>query len=87
MLNDDLNRRNDLNRGNGVDTRDKAGAMIIGALAVAAVIGALFMWAPWSGDRTASNTSPGTTVGSTANRPAAPASPGAPAPAAPSNNR
>jgi hypothetical protein len=39
MRNDDLNR--DLNR------RDNMGGMILGALAVLAVLGALFMWAPW----------------------------------------
>jgi hypothetical protein len=74
--------RNDLNR--DVGRRDNMGGMVIGALAVLAVLGILFMWAPWSGPRTADNTSPGTTVGSTANRPAAPAAPTAPAPAAPS---
>jgi hypothetical protein len=79
MLNDDMNRRADLNR------RDNGmGGMMIAALVVAAVLIGLFMWAPWSGDRTASNTSPGTTVGSSASRPAAPA-PGAPA--APSTTR
>ena len=82
MLNDDMNRRADLNR------RDNGmGGMMIAALVAAAVIIGLFMWAPWSGDRTASNTSPGTTVGSSTNRPAAPAAPSPAAPAAPSTTR
>src|SRR3954452_4730379 len=79
MLNDDMNRRADLNR------RDNGmGGMMIAALVLAAVLIGLIMWAPWSGDRTASNTSPGTTVGSSASRPAAPAPA---APAAPSTTR
>jgi hypothetical protein len=82
MLNDDRNRRTDLNR------RDNGmGGVMIAALVAAAVVIGLFMWAPWSGDRTASNTSPGTTVGSSPNRPAAPASPAPAAPAAPSTTR
>jgi hypothetical protein len=82
MLNDDMSRRVDLNR------RDNGmGGMMIAALVAAAVIIGLFMWAPWSGDRTASNTSPGTTVGSSTNRPAAPAAPSPAAPAAPSTTR
>jgi hypothetical protein len=83
MLNDDMNRRADLNR------RDNGmGGMMIAALVAAAVIIGLFMWAPWSGDRTASNTSPGSsTVGSSATRPAAPAAPAPAAPASPSTTR
>jgi hypothetical protein len=60
------------------------------AIAAAVVLVLVFMWAPWSGPRTADNGSPGTTVGSSANRPAAPAAPTAPAPsppAAPSTTR
>jgi hypothetical protein len=89
MLNDDLNR-NDLNRNNltGVDRRNTGmggGWMML--LAAAVVLGLLFMWAPWSNNRTADNSRPGTTVGSSTNRPATPAAPTAPAPAAPSTNR
>jgi hypothetical protein len=73
--------RNDMDR--GLDRRGNMSGMMIGAIVALAVLGILFMWAPWSGPRTADNTSPGTTVGSTANRPAAPAAPAAPAPAAP----
>jgi hypothetical protein len=83
MLNDDMNRRTDLNRRDG-----GMGGIMIAALVAAAVIIGLVMWAPWKGEHTASNTSPNTTVGSSANRPAAPASPTtAPAPASPSTSK
>lgn len=80
--------RDDLDR---VDTR-QTGMNTRTMIAIAAVIAVLvigFLWAPWSGPRTADNTGPGTTVG-TANRPVAPVAPTAPAPAtpaAPSTNR
>jgi hypothetical protein len=64
MLNDDQSRRNDLNLRNDVGNRDKIGATIIGVLAVAGVIAAVFMWAPWRGDSSSGSNSPGTTVGS-----------------------
>lgn len=72
-------------RNDDYDRRDGVGAgmiAVVGALAVGALI---FMWAPWS-TRTADNSAPGTTVGSTA-RLSTPPSPTAPAPAAPSTNR
>jgi hypothetical protein len=88
MRNDNLNR-SDLNRDNLGSTepvRRGIGGMTIGILAVLAVLALLWAWAPWSGPRTAN--APGTTVGSSTNRPAAPAPaapvPTAPAPAAPS---
>jgi hypothetical protein len=71
-MRDDLNRR---------DTG--MGSMAMWAIAAVTVFGLLFMWAPWSNHRTADNATPGTTVGSTANRPAAPASPAPVSPAAP----
>jgi hypothetical protein len=93
MINDDLNRnpnldtsgRNDLNR-NSLDRADRTGmgGGMIGLIVAAAVIAVLFMWAPWSGPRVADNAGPGTTVGSSTTRPAAPMAPNtAPAPAAP----
>ena len=84
MLNDDLNRRRDLNTGTGMNRRDnEIGGMMIAAMVAAAVIIGLFIWAPWNHTRTADNASPGTTVGSSTNRPAAPASPPSTSPAAP----
>ena len=76
MLNDDRTRT-DLNRDNltGGGRRGGIGGGLIALIAGAALIAVLFMWAPWSGDRTASNTSPGATVGSSTARPAAPAAP------------
>jgi hypothetical protein len=73
MRNDDLNRRDaGLSRG------------VIAAIAAVCVFAILFMWAPWSGPRVADNSAPGTTVGSSTTRPAAPMAPNtAPAPAAP----
>jgi hypothetical protein len=81
MRNDDLNRR-DLNR-----TDTSMGGTILAALAAMVIIAALFMWAPWSGPKTADNASPGTTVGSSTTRPAAPPAPAPAAPVAPSTNR
>jgi hypothetical protein len=67
MLNE--NRSDDRNRQNNT------GGMILGTLAVLAVLAALFMWAPWNEPKTADN-SAGTTVGLSTTRPAtAPASP------------
>ena len=48
------------------------GGSILAGFAVIAVLALVWMWAPWSGPRTAENTSAGTTVGSTTNRQAAP---------------
>lgn len=77
MLNDDLNRRPRVNR------QDNLGGMMVAAIVAAVVLIGLFMWAPWSSNRTADSSRPQTTVGSSTNRPATPASPTAPAPAAP----
>ena len=87
-MNNHLNRRTDLDRNDLVDRRDsgRSGMMIAGLAALAIIFG-LLMWAPWNGTRTADNSTPGTTVGSSTTRPAAPAAPGAPAPTAPSTNR
>ena len=91
MLNDDLNRRSDLNSRTDLNRRDNGlSGMMIAAMVAAAVIIGLFMWAPWNHNRTADNASPGTTVGSSTNRPAAPASPSttsSAAPAAPSTTK
>jgi hypothetical protein len=74
---------NDLNR-----SPDRGlGGSILAALAVVVVLAIVWMLTPWSGSRTADNTGPGTTVGSTANRPAAPLAPTTPAPAAPTTAR
>ncbi len=62
-------------RGNA---RNSTGGVMLAALAAAVVIIALIIWMPWNKNRTAENTSPGTTVGQSS-RPEAPA----PAPAAP----
>ena len=63
----------------------------IALIAAIAVFALLFMWAPWSGPRTAENSGAGTTVGSSTTRPSAPMAPNtAPAPttpAAPSTTR
>jgi hypothetical protein len=83
MLNDDLNRRSDLNTGTGLNRRNDMGSMMIAALVAAVVIIGLFMWAPWNRNRTADNASPNTTVGSSTSRPAAPASPSTNSPATP----
>jgi hypothetical protein len=89
MLNDDQNRirttSTDPTRRNGM------GAGMIAVIAAIAVFALLFMWAPWSGPRTAENSGTGTTVGSSTTRPSAPMAPNtAPAPnapAAPSTSR
>jgi hypothetical protein len=68
--------RDNLSRDNLTGNRNRqnnTGGMILGTLAVLAVLAALFMWAPWSGPKTANNNSPGTTVGSSTTRPATPA--------------
>jgi hypothetical protein len=82
-----LNDRN-RNRSTGTDRLDTTGAKIVGALAVASVVAALFMWAPWSGPKIADNTAPGTTVGS-ATRPVTPPAPAMreSVPAAPTTTR
>lgn len=76
-MRDDFNRRT---TGTGWST-----GPIAAVIAAILVIGALFMWMPRSGDTTATNNSPGTTVGQTRTTPA-PAAPGA-APATPSTAR
>lgn len=89
MLDDDQNR----NRTTSSDPtrRDGMGAGMIALIAAIAVFALLFMWAPWSGPRTAENSGAGTTVGSSTTRPSAPMAPNtAPAPttpAAPSTTR
>jgi hypothetical protein len=89
MLDDDQNR----NRTMSTDPvrRDGMGAGMIALIAAIAVFALLFMWAPWSGPRTAENSGAGTTVGSSTTRPSAPMAPNtAPAPrtpAAPSTTR
>lgn len=73
---EDLMRNDDFDRRTGLDREDtKKGAMMLGIIALVAVGGALFLWAPWHGPRTADSSSPGSTVGSTTTRPDAPASP------------
>jgi hypothetical protein len=71
--------------------RDGMGAGMIGLIAAIAVFALLFMWAPWSGPRTAENSGAGTTVGFSTTRPSAPMAPNTdPAPttpAAPSTTR
>ena len=82
MLNDDHNR----NRTTSTDParRDGIGTGMIALIAAVAVFALLFMWAPWSGPRTAQNGGTGTTVGSSTTRPSAPMAPNtAPAPATP----
>lgn len=85
-MDNDFNRRPaDLNRRES----GMSGLMMAGLAALAIIFG-LLVWAPWSGTRTADNTSPGTTVGSSTTRPAAPMAPTAPAapsPAAPSTTK
>jgi hypothetical protein len=66
-MRDDLNRR-----GAGINTGLWAGIAIVVALVL------VFMWAPWTNHRTADNAGPGTTIGSSTNRPATPASPATP---------
>ena len=89
MLDDDQNR----NRTTSSDPtrRDGMGAGMIALIAAIAVFALLFMWAPWSGPRTAEISGMGTTVGSSTTRPSAPMAPNtAPAPntpAAPSTTR
>jgi hypothetical protein len=58
---------------NDLDRRS-AGAMgpgtIAAVIAVLAIIGAIFMWGPWSGNiNTAANPAPATTVGQSSNAP------------------
>jgi hypothetical protein len=67
MLNDDLNRRSDLNAGTRLNRRDDMGGMMIAAIVAAAVLIGLLIWAPWNHNRTADNASPSTTVGSSTN--------------------
>jgi hypothetical protein len=80
MLNDNDSPRRNPNE------REGMGAMMVIALAALVILAGVFFWAPWKDTRTTDNASPGTTVGSSTNRPAAPASPAAPAPS-PSPNR
>jgi hypothetical protein len=87
-MDNDFNRRKDLNRTELVDRSDTGrSGMTLAALAILAIIFGLLMWAPWNGPRTADNASLGTTVGSSPARPVTPAAPAAPAPASPSPNR
>lgn len=78
MRNDKLNRRE-----GGVSSTMMA---LIAGIAVLVLV---FMWAPWSGPKVATNTAPGTTTGSSM-RPATPVAPVSPAsntPAAPTTTR
>ena len=87
MLNDDQNRPTN------TDPRriQTTGGMMVGALAVLAVLALVWMWAPWSSNHTADNSRPGIAVGSSMTRAPmapkmtrAPMAPNtAPAPAAP----
>jgi hypothetical protein len=80
MLNDDGNR----DRVTVTDPakRDGIGRGMIALIAGIAVFALLFMWAPWNGPRVAN--APGSTVGSSTSRAAAPIAPNtAPAPNAP----
>ena len=46
---------------------------VIGAMVVAVMLAiALFMWAPWSGSRVATNSAPGMTTGQSSSAPRAP---------------
>lgn len=88
MINDDLNRRPDLDNRTGLNRRDSyVGGPAMWIIGAVIVFGLLLMWAPWNGPRVADNTAPGTTTGSSINRPAAPSAPAPAAPAAPSTNR
>jgi uncharacterized membrane protein len=76
--------KDDQNRPTNTDPRriQTTGGMMVGALAVLALLALVWMWSPWSSNHTADNSRPGTTVGSSTTRaPTAPST--APAPAAP----
>jgi hypothetical protein len=61
------------------------GTGLLAAMGAAALVAALviFIWAPWNSSRLADKSAPGTTVGSSTSRPAAPNT--APSPAAPAD--
>lgn len=77
------NNPNRMNKGRPLDDRRPGMGMLslLGALLVAAIVG-IGIWSMADNDRTASNTSPGTTTGSTSGSGSAPARTGTP-PAAP----
>jgi hypothetical protein len=82
MLDDNQTR----NRVTGTDPNQRGGIGrgMIALIAAVLVFGLLFMWAPWSGQRVADKTAPGTTTGSSTTRPSAPMAPNtAPAPNTP----
>jgi hypothetical protein len=76
---------------NDLDRRS-AGAMgpgtIAAVIAVLAIIGAIFMWGPWSSDtsNTAANPAPATTVGQSSNAPLSISPPHSAAPPSESNS-
>jgi hypothetical protein len=76
--------QNDLDNRSRLDDRTTGvgGGTIAAIIAAVLILGALFLWSPWSGPHnTASNTSPSTTTGAGTNRPAGPATtPTAPPP-------
>jgi hypothetical protein len=74
MRNDEFDRRT------GLDRRDAVGGLMLGIIAAIVLAAALYLWWPWNGPRNADTSSPGTTVGTSTRRPAAPAFPTAPAP-------
>jgi hypothetical protein len=85
MLDEDQNRNRTTS--SNPSRRDGMGGGMIALIAAVAVFALLFMWAPWSGPRTAENSGTGTTVGSSTIRPSAPMAPNAaPAPATPAGS-
>ena len=88
-LNRDDSTRNDMNRNNLNRSTGGVSSTMIAVIVGIAVLALLFMWAPWTGPKVASNTAPGTTTGSST-RPVTPLAPVAPTtttPAAPSTTR
>ena len=75
------------NRTTGM-ARDGYGAGTIAVIIAAVlIIGALFLWVPGGSDRTASNTSPGTTTGQSSSPPRPAPPPAAPSPTTPNPAR
>lgn len=79
--------RNDLTGGRNRESN--TGAIIVGTLAVLAVLASLFIWAPWNHNSNSASNGRGPTVGSSTrpDTPAAPTGPTTTTPAAPSTTR